>query len=137
MDRREGRAGRPTLGEVEERFRQWRRTRETPRSRIPQQLWQAAGAVAEQRSVSEVARALGVEHNKLKGYCGNGSQAQGRGGNGRGFVEVQMAAAPRGGTVECVVEVKDKTGRKLKMSVRGITGRDAVEVAGALWEWSR
>ena len=137
MERSKRITTRPTLAEVEERFRQWRRTRETPTSRIPEQLWLAAGAVAQQCTVSEVARALRVEHNKLKRYCPKGSKAQGRGGNGRGFVEVEMAGAPsavsRAAAGEWVVEVEDEAGRKLKVSMRGITGRDAVEVVGALW----
>jgi hypothetical protein len=140
MERSKRMTTRPTLAEVEERFRQWRRTRETRTSRIPEQLWLAAGAVAQQCTISEVARALRVEHNKLKRYCPKGSKAEGRGGNARGFVEVEMAGAPSAvsrAAAEWVLEVEEETGRKLKVSVRGITARDAVEVVEALWGQGR
>ncbi|MBA7691933.1 hypothetical protein ES703_100489 [subsurface metagenome] len=58
-----------------------------------------------------------------------------RSGADCGFVEVGMTNGTMGG--ECLVEVEDGTGRKLKVHLRGASGAEAVQVAKALWEGVR
>jgi hypothetical protein len=136
MDKRKRSATGPTLTEVQERFRLWRENRERQTAPIPQQLWQAACAVARQYSVGKVSRALRLDHRKLKEHAQRYDRpktprAHGAGGVGSGFVEVEMSAAPA--AVEWVMEVEDAGGRKLKISMRGVGAADAAQVAGALW----
>ncbi len=133
MEERKRSATGPTLAEVQERFHLWREKRERQTAPIPQQLWQAACAVARQSSVGKVSRALRLDHRKLKRHAQryDKTRAHSRGGFGGGFVEVEMPGAPA--AVEWVVEVEDAGGRKLKMSMRGVGAADAAQVVGALW----
>ena len=133
MEKRKRSAAGPTLAEVQERFRLWREKRERQTAPIPQQLWQAACAVARQSSVGKVSRALRLDHGKLKRHAQRYDKTRARslGGIGGGFVEVEMSAGPV--AMEWVVEVEDAGGRKLKMSMRGVSADDAAQVAGALW----
>jgi hypothetical protein len=50
---------------VRQRFERWRRRRKK-RSRIPEQLWRAAVAVAASYGVNPTARALGLDYYELK-----------------------------------------------------------------------
>ena len=136
MEKRKRSAAGPTLAEVQERFRLWRENRERQTAPIPQQLWQAACAVARQSSVGKVSRALRLDHRKLKRHAQRYDRTRAQrtdslGGVGGGFVEVEMSGAPA--AVEWVVEVEEAGGRKLKMSMRGVSAADAAQVAGALW----
>ena len=133
MEKRKRSATSPTLAEVQERFRLWREKRERQTAPIPQQLWQAACAVARQSSVGKVSRALRLDHGKLKRHAQRYDKTRvgSLGGIGGGFVEVEMPGAPA--AVEWVVEVEEAGGRKLKMSMRGVSAAEAAQVAGALW----
>ena len=134
MDKRKRSATGPTLAEVQERFRLWRENRERQTEPIPQQLWQAACAVARRSSVGKVSRALRLDHRKLKRHAQYHDRRRAQRTHNRagdGFVEVEMAAGPA--AVEWVVEVEEAGGRKLKMSMRGVGAADAAQVAGALW----
>ena len=136
MDTRKRSATDPTLTEVQERFRLWREKRERKTAPIPQQLWQAACAVARESSVGKVSRALRLDHRKLKRHAQRydrtrAQRTDSRGGFGGGFVEVEMSAGTT--AVEWVVEVEEAGGRKLKVSMRGVSADEAAQVAGALW----
>ena len=46
---------RPSLSEVKEQFKIWRRTRKSPRP-IPDQLWQAAVSLTATNSISQISK---------------------------------------------------------------------------------
>ncbi len=127
-----------TLAEVHRQFQGWRRSR-NKRSPIPERLWQAAEELSRQHSISEIARELRLDYTKLKEriICSRSMRAEGLCGSGAGcgFVEVGIPSGTVGG--ECLVEVEDGTGRKLKVHLRGASGAEAVQVAKALWEGVR
>jgi len=50
-------------------FAQWRRSRRTPRGRIPQELWAQAVALTATLSVTRVAHQLGLTPHALKKRC--------------------------------------------------------------------
>ena len=124
-----------TLTEVKRQFQGWRRSREK-RSPIPERLWQGAEALSKQHSISEIAKALRLDYTKLKEriVCLRSMWAgeTWRKGAACGFVEVGMVSGTTGG--ECLVEVEDGTGRKLKVHLRGASGAETVQLAKALWE---
>ena len=130
-------AGR-TLEEVSRQFQGWRRSRKK-RSPIPERLWQAAEELSRQHSISEIARVLRLDYAKLKERIVSSRSMWAEGllgsGAGGGFVEVGMANGAMGG--ECLVEVEDGTGRKLKVHLRGASGAEALQVVKALWEGVR
>ena len=55
------------LEEVRERFAQWRDSRDN-RGRIPDALWEAATTLYPAYSVHQIAKALHLNHTKLKHY---------------------------------------------------------------------
>lgn len=70
-------AGRPQdLVRMRQRLDEWRGNPARGKA-FPEELWSAAGRVAQRRGVHVTARALGLEYNKLKRASGAGV-AQGR-----------------------------------------------------------
>ena len=57
----------PSLEDVTERFRAWRLTRKC-RSRIPEELWDAAAALSEQYSLHPIATTLRLNHSSLRDH---------------------------------------------------------------------
>lgn len=66
----------PDLVRMRQRLDEWRGSRARGKA-FPEELWSAAGRVAQRHGVHVTARALGLEYNKLKRASGAGV-AQGR-----------------------------------------------------------
>jgi hypothetical protein len=96
------------LQEVSAIFAQWRSTR-TPRSRIPEHLWQAAVDLAPIYSIHQIARALRLNYTELKHRIKKRLPDQ----PAAEFIEIDMRhllpAAP------CVLELRSPTGFELKI----------------------
>ncbi len=131
-------ARKKSLARVQKQFRVWRSSRQRGTA-IPQQLWQAAAELSEQHSVSKIAETLGLDYVKLRERIESSrsmeSEQAWMGVAGNGFVEV--GAVPGNSNIECLVEVEDGTGRKLKMRLIGTSGVEAAEIARVLWETGR
>ena len=56
---------RPSLSEVKEQFKIWRRTRKSPRP-IPEKLWAAAVSLTAKHSISQIAKELVLDYCALK-----------------------------------------------------------------------
>jgi len=56
---------RPSLSEVKEQFKTWRRTRKSPRP-IPEKLWAAAVSLTANHSISQISKELVVDYSALK-----------------------------------------------------------------------
>ena len=134
--------GRRTLEEVNNEFRNWRRSRQRG-SKIPQRLWQAAAGLSEQHSIGKIAVTLALDYTTLKQRIMSLPSFQPRrvaeefmpGRAGSGFVEVDMAAGGSAG--ECTIETEDGIGRKLKMHLSGAGFAEVIEIAKAFWESGR
>jgi hypothetical protein len=129
------RRGIPTpLENVRRRFERWRRTR-TVRARIPEPLWAAAVKMAGQYGVHQTAKALRIDYYGLK----KRAQAEGvtstrvpAGGEGTAFVEFPGSlAAPVG---ECLVELEDVGGAKMRVQLRGVAPPDLVALSRSFWD---
>ena len=59
---------RPSLREIKEQFKTWRRTRKSPRP-IPEKLWQAAVSLTANHSISQVSKELVIDYSALKKTC--------------------------------------------------------------------
>jgi hypothetical protein len=55
----------PSLREVKEQFRNWRKTRKSHRP-IPENLWQAAVGLTAKHSISKISKELVVDYSALK-----------------------------------------------------------------------
>jgi len=98
----------PRLQEVSAIFAEWRSARK-PRSRIPEDLWQAAVDLAPFYSIHRIARALRLNYTELKHRIKKPPPDR----PAAEFIEIDMGhllpAAP------CVLELRSPTGFELKI----------------------
>ena len=99
------------LEAVRARFEDWRSTR-TGADRIPESLWKAAVGCAGRFGLYSTVRALGLDYNSLKRRVAARTED-----SSPAFVEV---LAPGGiAPAECVLEVENRRGAKLRIHLRG------------------
>jgi len=123
----------PRLEAVRRRFKQWRRTRKIG-SRIPEPLWAAAVKLAEAYGVSATASALGVDYYSLKKRRDEKSASRSKvaaPANGAMFVE--LPATARTGIAECILEIEDVEGAKMRIQLKDIEAPDLAALSRSLW----
>ena len=121
------------LEALRRRFKQWRRARRIG-SRIPEPLWSAAVKLAEAHGIHPTAKALGVDYYSLKRRLDEKSVSRSRGAapaGGAAFVELPVAA--RTGISECILELEDIEGAKMRIQLRGIEAHDLAALGRSLW----
>ena len=120
------------LDDVRRRFERWRRLPKADR-RIPKALWRAAVEAAGEHGVSRTARALRLNTTSLKhrlqttvppGACGGGP-------SGTPFVE--LLSPPLVGATECVVELEDSHGARMRIELKGADAPDLATLARVFW----
>ncbi len=114
---------------VYRKLQRWRSKRQG-RTPIPEPLWAAAGKLAREHGVNPVARALGLEFNRLRQMAEVGSAPASRKRTPPAFVEViapSESVAP-----QCAIELEGKHG-KLRIQWRG-TASDLANFSRMLWE---
>ena len=130
------RPSRDILSDVRSQFGRWRRSR--PRgTRIPAALWQAAVEAAQEHGVSKTAQELSLDYYGLKKRLESAAEESSpveRDG-GRGFLEIPMLAASPAG--ECVLEIEDGQGARLRVELKGAAAAELEPLARALWSVGR
>jgi hypothetical protein len=123
----------PRLEALRRRFKQWRRTRKIG-SRIPEPLWSAAVKLARAHGIHPAAKALGLDYYSLqkrleaKSVSGSPMVAA---ANGATFVEL-AAPAPMA-VQECILELEDIEGTKMRLHFKGIEAPDLAALSRSLW----
>ncbi len=115
------------LENVRRRFEAWRRGR-TARTRIPSSLWAAAVKVAERHGVHRTAKALRIDYYGLKKRV----EERGAGGVSAGegtATFVELANPLSSGFVECLVELEDDSGTKMRVHLKGAEAPDLVALS--------
>lgn len=149
-----GRGGIPRrLTRAAARFREWRRS--TPLgSRIPEGLWAVAVRLADRYGVSKTAKVLILDYYALKRRLEAMPRLQAMpvedpaSGELAEFVEVPasewplpaIATASAGVPTppgECLVELEDNRGTKLRLHLKGLPVSDLVALSVALWSSHR
>ena len=121
----------PTLEEVRDQFENWRKTRER-RTAIPEALWEAAVGLSEDYPTLQISKALRLNYTALKNRAqASHSGSSPRADYGPAFVELDFGRSILPG--ECIMEMEDKSGSKMKMHLKGVTGVDLLEVCRAFW----
>jgi hypothetical protein len=120
----------PSLSEVKEQFKIWRRTRKSPRP-IPEKLWTAAVSLTANHSISQISKELVVDYSALKKRVAIKKKDSAASMNPPGFIEVNLE--PPAAISECIVEMQDILGAKMRMHFRGKTDFDLLELAKAFW----
>ena len=121
---------RPAISEVKEQFKIWRRTRKSPRP-IPEKLWAAAVSLTANHCLSQISKELVVDYSALKKRVSIKKKDSAAKMSPPGFIELNLE--PPAAASECIVEMQDILGSKMRMHFRGKTDFDLLELAKAFW----
>lgn len=125
----------PGLEKARGRFERWRETRPGGRPRIPESLWSLATRAARQFGVHRTCRALRLDYVVLKRRveaegAHDPARREARHDHPPGFVEL-VPAGPNSGT-ECVVEIEDPSGSRMRIELKGVAAADVVALTRSL-----
>ena len=110
------------------RIEQWRR-RQPGRKRLPQELWSKAVTLAQTYGLHRTARTLGLKYDSLKKHLkAAGTDASKPVEAKPDFIELlprQTIPSP----IECVIELEDGDGVKMRMQLKGVGVSELVSFA--------
>lgn len=113
----------PEIEEAQLQFENWRCERKRG-ERIPENLWGAAVELAKHHGVWPTARALHLDHNRLKRRVGNGDDV-----TSGAFVEL----IPQGAMLcTCIVEMEDARGARMRIELKGAAA-DVTALSRTFW----
>ncbi len=121
---------RPSLSEVKEQFKIWRRTRKSPRP-IPEKLWQAAVSLTATHSISKISKELVLDYSTLKKRVPIKKKSTANKSSAPSFIELNLE--PPATVSECMVEMQNTLGAKMRMHFRGKPDFDLLELAKVFW----
>jgi hypothetical protein len=108
-------SGFPTaIGRSQRKFEQWRQ-RHRPRAQIPPELWRQAAELACEYGINRTARALRLDYYSLKKRVATAARSSQRVPE---FVEILSGGMP-GPRPECLIEVEDASGGKMRIHLQG------------------
>jgi len=123
----------PALETIKEKFDYWRETREK-RTEVPRVLWEAAVKLTGEYSISRISRTLGLDYSELKRRVVSAKKMDLSVRKIRdGFVELETFNRNVSVT-ECLVELEDGHGGRMKMSFRGEISLDLIELSKEFWK---
>jgi hypothetical protein len=115
-----------TLEQVSQQFEYWRQTREK-RCPIPEKLWRATESLYPRYSLYHISKALRLNYTDLKQRVEQKQPAFIPPSiNPAEFIEVKVNSAIR--PAECLVELEDPFGAKMRMHFKGDAGLDLLEL---------
>ena len=112
------------MEKTRQRFEQWRGTRPSRRSPIPEALWTAATAVARRHGLYATSRALGLDYAALKKRM---AAAEDRATTSPTFVDLTPS------TGACVIEIEGPRGGTMRVQVNGVAWPDLVALTRVAW----
>jgi hypothetical protein len=123
----------PRLKNVKSDFEDWRATKKKG-SRIPQGLWEDVVRLYPEFTVSKIATTLSLSYTDLKQRVENKVVTDSSNHNKPvpAFFELN-STAPSTSVSECVVEMEDGSGSKMRMCFRGKTDFDLLELGKSFW----
>ena len=123
------------LSGLQARVAHWRENRKTARSRIPQELWDEAVAVASIEGVHATAKALRFNYYDLKKRFELAQRPTGQlstvSDTDAGFVQVQMR--PSEVLEPMVIELMARGGDRMRIETQDPAGVDVVGMVHAFW----
>ena len=120
------------LDKVKQKFIIWRKTR-TRGTRIPSKLWKAAIDIyhSENFTLHKVAKELRLNQADFKKHIQKNIPVVKKSSLPT-FIEMDYEVQP-GFISECIVEMEDPSGSKMKMCFRGKTQFDLLELGKSFW----
>jgi len=116
-----------SLSRLERRFASWRRTR-TSGERIPERLWKSAVNSAAAHGLNRTARVLNLDYYSLKKRVEDASSQ----GESSTFVELASSSLPM--VSECVIELQDAAGSRMRVQVKGLNLPDVLTLSRDFWK---
>ena len=113
------------LEEVRRAFEEWRRTRPTKGGPIPPELWAAAASCAAEYGAYRSAQVLGLDSGKLKRKMNPRAKRAKR----RSPAFVELVPVSRAPAAECVLELENRAGSRLRIQLKGTALPDLAELA--------
>ena len=120
------------LESVQYQFEKWRETRKKRREPIPENLWAAATGLCNHYSINQISKALHLNHTDLKNrITGQKPVPKKKKLSSPFFVELDWE--DHFPASECVIEMENASGSKMRMSFKGRADLDLLELAKAFW----
>jgi hypothetical protein len=120
------------LESVQYQFETWRENKKTPRKPIPEHLWEAASKLQKDYPISHISKVLRLNHTDLKNrISGQDLNRQRTKPSSAQFIELDCL--PSFTVSECIVELEDAGGSKMRMSFKGKADLDLLELSKAFW----
>ena len=139
MSTRRGRGIPAELENVRRRFEDWRRTR-TVRTRIPEPLWAAAVEMAKEYGIHRTAKILRIGYYGLKKRVeveAPSSFSADVPPEGSVATFLELAAPVATGVAECILELEDGHGAKMRVHLKGVEAPDLAALSRSFWGvWS-
>ena len=121
------------LARLEKRFASWRKTRKRG-ERIPKPLWRAAAKLAAEYGLNATAKALGLDYYALK------KRVQEEGARAHRLPQdpsvptfVEVARPGEASSGECILELEDIGGAKMRVHLKGVEAPDLVALSRSFW----
>ena len=115
------------------RFERWRRARKVG-SRIPDPLWAAAVKLADTYGIHPTAKVLRLDYYCLKKRLKQKSASRPtRVASARAATFVELPAPARMNMPECILELEDAEGAKMRIQIKGIEAPDLAALSRSLW----
>ena len=120
------------LESVQYQFQTWRETKRRPREPIPEDLWAAAAKLKDQYPISQISRSLRLNHTDLKNrILGNPKKMPDQVPSP---VFVELNCLQPFSSSECIIEMEERCGSKMKMTFKGQASVDLLELGKAFWK---
>jgi hypothetical protein len=129
------------LESILRRLERWRENR-NGRSRIPERLWTAAVKAVARYGLHPTARALRLDYYSLKKHVESAGReprdrrAASAGGRERetGTTFVELPAPVSMGSSECILEMEDPRGAKMRIHLKGMPAPDLAGLSRSFWD---
>ncbi len=119
-----------TLETVKQQFATWRKSRKH-RSRIPDELWEATVGLSGQYSIHHISKALRINHTTLRDRIAARNMSENPETQAC-FFEL-TPPLPSSPISECLVEMENRHGEKMRMHFAGEIGLDLLALSHNFW----
>jgi hypothetical protein len=120
------------LESVRYKFEEWRKSRKSLREPIPDNLWTTAADFCKQYSINQVSRALHLNYMALKKKVSGQSLVTDK-KKASSPLLVELDCQRSFPASECVIEMENVYGSKMRMSFKGRADLDLLELGKAFW----
>lgn len=125
----------PDLEAARNQFENWRSGKRSPREPIPQNLWKTAIELSHKYSINEVSKRLRLNFTDLKKRIYGKQHRTVTRRQSETFIELPWEKPSA--QSECIIEMQDKSGCRMKMCFRGETRLDLLELGKSFWNKKR